>query len=92
MRFLRRYWFRFEDSGKSTPLGLGCGVTAYDYDDALGIIHKRLFMEKEVPRIAAYYEDIDISTLDENHVLPNMGLVTIRGIWFPLGYADTPSH
>jgi hypothetical protein len=28
-------------------------------------------------------EDIDISLLDQNHVIPNMGVVTFKGVWFP---------
>jgi len=27
--------------------------------------------------------DVDIRTLDQNHVVPNMGVVTSRGVWYP---------
>ena len=37
-------------------------------------------------RLDVYKEDIDVRALDPNHVLPNIGNVTSRGIWFPLGY------
>jgi len=28
-------------------------------------------------------ENIDIRLLDQEHVVPNIGMVTFRGIWFP---------
>lgn len=83
---LTRYWFEFENPPNGTALNLGCGVTAYNYDDAVSLLHERVFGEVEF-RIVKYIEDIDIRTLDEKHILPNIGLVPVRGIWFPLGYS-----
>jgi hypothetical protein len=88
MKSLKRYWFNFEKFGRPTPLNLGCGVTAYDYGDALNILRARVFAGKELPAIVGYTEDVDMSALDQKHVLPNMGLVTIRGVWFPQGYEE----
>jgi hypothetical protein len=88
MRVLRRYWFTLENLGRPSPLNVGCGVTAYDYDDAISLIGQRVFAGRELPRIVECSEDIDVSTLDQKHVLPNIGLVTIRGIWFPRGYDE----
>jgi hypothetical protein len=85
---LRRYWIRFEAFATPTPLNLGCGVTAFDKDDAIGLLHSRVFTEKEVPKVIEIIEDGDVSTLNAGHVRPNMGLVTFRGIWFPLGYDE----
>jgi len=31
---------------------------------------------------------VDVSTLDHGHVLPNMEVVLLRGVWFPKGYAS----
>ena len=31
----------------------------------------------------AAVEDIDIRELDQNHVVPNMAPVNLRGVWFP---------
>ncbi len=36
--------------------------------------------------VMAFEEDVDISRLDQNHVVPNIGIAAVRGIWFPLGY------
>ena len=69
-----------------TPLNLGCGVTAYDYDDAIALLQERVFTEEAMPNITDFTEDVNVSTLDANHILPNIGLVIDRGIWFPQGY------
>jgi hypothetical protein len=88
MKLLKRYWFTFEKLGKPSPLNLGCGVTAYHYDDAINLLGQRVFAGKDLPRIVGYSEDVDLSTLDQKHVLPNIGLATVRGIWFPQGYEE----
>jgi hypothetical protein len=86
VKTLRRFWFTFIDLPKFSPLNLGCGVTAYDYADALKILQAKVFDENLMPTIASFAEDVDMQTLDRNHVLPNIGAVTDRGVWFPLGY------
>jgi hypothetical protein len=35
-------------------------------------------------RVARVVQNVDISTLEENHVRPNMGNPVVRGVWFPL--------
>ncbi len=82
---LKRFWFNFSPLPLS-PVNLGCGVTAYDYNDALKLLKEKLFGGIQMPDIAAVIEDVDISTLDKNHVTPNMELPVARGIWFPKGY------
>jgi hypothetical protein len=36
-------------------------------------------------------EDVDVTTLDANHVLPNMMPPSVRGVWYPIGYLNAPS-
>jgi len=89
-----RYWFTFDLNMKDPhPYGalLGCGVTAYSKEDALDLIRSRVFAKHPFPPIRGIREDVDVSTLDPGHVLPNMGNVLRRGIWFPLGY-DGPAY
>ena len=82
---LHRYWFRF--SGElSRGLALGCGVTAFDRDDARRVLTERVFRDTPLPDIVEEIEDIDISTLDDRHVRPNMTVPLTRGVWFPLGF------
>jgi hypothetical protein len=83
---LHRFWFTFENPPQFDPLGLGCGVTAYDYADASNILKTKVFGEEPALEIKSVAVDIDVQTLDPNHVIPNMGVVVHRGVWFPLGY------
>ena len=73
MQKLRRYWFAVAGL-------LGFGVTAYSIDDA------RFLLEAEGYSIESDVEvtvDVDVSTLDPNHILPNAGPSSFRGVWFP---------
>jgi hypothetical protein len=93
---LRRFWFEFDPSelvtaqdgkwpvpGRFSYLSLGCGITAYDYQDALGLLRKWVIRGEDLPRFSRVIEDIDVSTLDAGHVLPNAGCPVWRGVWFP---------
>jgi hypothetical protein len=66
---------------------LGYGVTAYNLEDALGLLRDRV-LGGHAPRIESVIENVDVSTLDEGHIRPNMEAPTFRGVWFPRGYAD----
>lgn len=86
---LRRYWFEFaivETAMLPAGIALGCGVTAWTAEDALRIIQTSVFGNQPMPEIVRTVEDIDVSTLDAGHVLPNMAPPSLRGVWFPLGY------
>ena len=87
---LRRYWFKF----RSIPPGvlrLGCGITAYTHDDAVNILRETVFRDRELPEIEAITEDVDIRTLDQKHIIPNMEACSWRGVWFPRGYELPPT-
>ena len=83
---LRRFWFEFLP-GRDLPPGLqsGCGVTAFDGEDARQILRKRVFGGDDPP-IARIVENVDVSSLDPGHVLPNLLPPNERGVWFPQGY------
>lgn len=86
---LRRYWIRFESSTSSSlppGFGIGCGVTAFSYDDMLSILAASVFRGGTVPTISSVEENVDVSSLDQGRVIPNMGVPTRRGVWFPRGY------
>lgn len=84
---LHRYWFQFDRSNPQVPAveGFGCGVTAWTKDDAIGLLRHHVFDGQDIS-VHTVIEDVDVSTLDANHVLPNMAPPNIRGIWYPLGY------
>lgn len=75
-RSLRRFWFPLST-------GLGIGVTAASIDEA------REWAEAERARtfpgalITGEIADVQISALDQSHVVPNSGPVVVRGVWFP---------
>jgi hypothetical protein len=77
MATLRRFWF--------PVLGrMGIGVTAFDLGEATRManeVRDRLFPLS--PELDDVIEDVDVSTLDERHVVPNMGPVVVRGVWYP---------
>ena len=90
MKRLHRFWFEFEKQPWLKALNLGCGVTAYDYDDALQLLREKVFVDNDLPKILSCAIDVDVTSLDPGHVLPNVGLVIRRGVWFPLGYDPFP--
>lgn len=83
---LRRYWIRLADLPVSAGR-LGFGVTAWDREDALALLGAKVFAGRSLPAVETLIEDVDVSTLDAGHVLPNMAPPDRRGVWFPLGYA-----
>ena len=73
---LRRFWF-------PTSTGLGFGVTAPTRVEAESMARgaaKQLGRSFEPLDVV---EDVDIRTLDQRHVVPNMGAVNFPGVWFP---------
>jgi hypothetical protein len=82
---LHRYWIHFPDvpEARLYGLGRGCGVTAHDLEDARALLREQLFRGEEPPPFERVIEDVDVSTLEANHVRPNIGVVTWRGVWFP---------
>lgn len=89
--YLLRYWFRWRHPSDAAAhaiysrvgAGLGCGVTAVDVEDAKNLISTVVLRGDPVPLIADVVEDVDVQTLDEGHVVPNMGDPSVRGVWFP---------
>lgn len=86
---MTRYWFAFDikqgDENIAPGITIGCGVTAHNYDDALFLVQQKLFKNRALPGFT-FIENIDVSTLDAGHVLPNMYPANVRGIWFPAGF------
>ncbi len=86
---LKRFWIEFVYSAEHPlPMGMqrGCGVSAFHDEDAMHLLKTIVFSSASLPEIKKITENIVFSTLDKGHVLPNMGDVTVRGVWFPLGF------
>jgi hypothetical protein len=89
---LTRYWFEFDidviEEGLPPGIAMGCGLTAFSYEDALFILQNNIFIGKQIPPLKRYIEDIEISTLEPGHVLPNIIMPSFhRGVWYPQGYS-----
>lgn len=87
--YLIRYWIRFSvDRTQHQP---DYGVTAFSREDAFSLLSDFVFSDPSAPRgqtvslppVEKLIENVDVSTLDKNHVIPNMGDCSIRGIWWP---------
>ena len=86
---LKRYWFVIYPEQRYGPLN--AGVTADSLSEAKELLLKNfakinfweplaiLNEQKDIEVI----ENIDIQLLDKGHVIPNMGPVVFKGVWFP---------
>jgi hypothetical protein len=77
-KLLTTYWIEM-----GAGLAMQYGVTAYSFDDAISILKQKVFRNDEIPTVKNFIENIKFRDLDQNHVVPNMGIITERGIWFP---------
>jgi hypothetical protein len=88
---LIRYWFEFEQSDINElhpELITGCGITAFDYSDALSILKQIVFNGQPIPQFMDKKENVDIRTLEQRHVVVNMKDPTLRGVWYPGGFTN----
>jgi hypothetical protein len=83
---LTHFWIRFRSNPGHNPSRLGCGVTAYSYDDALATFRRKNrnfapessypkqydLWGKDLPPVDEVIENVDVSSLDQKHVVPNM--------------------
>ena len=81
-RPLKAYWVTVPGR-----VGLGYGVTGFDLSDALAILRKEGIGLPEGPdtfHVTEHVtEHVAFADLDAGHVVPNMGPMTLRGMWFP---------
>jgi hypothetical protein len=76
IQLLHRYWF-------SITKGLGIGVTAFTASEARKMAEEVLPISYPNAQLTTVIEDVDIRTLDQKHVVPNIGSVAMHGVWFP---------
>jgi hypothetical protein len=73
---LRRFWFH-------VPGQWGIGVSAETLSAAIELAaHAAVDMGWPFDP-ALVEEDVDVRTLDQGHVIPNMAPPVWRGVWFP---------
>jgi hypothetical protein len=84
-RNLHRYWIRLK-AGEAGAREAEFGVTAYTETDALEILRYLAFSPAGVPELVEIVADVDVRSLDQGYVIPNMNPPNWRGIWYPKGY------
>lgn len=72
---MKLYWVKFAEPG------LGCGVTAIDEADCRILVEGDLLFASR--SVASITEIRNFEEIDRDHVVPNMGNMFMRGIWFP---------
>ena len=87
MASLVRYWIGFDSTASSAArITPWWGVTAWTVEDARGLILGTTHFGRALPPVTQLIEDVDVSTLDQDHVARNMLDPNERGIWYPLGF------
>ena len=84
---LTRYWFEFVRGGQATALSLGCGITAYNLDDARRMLRQEILPLYGDHAPVRVLEGVEVASLDER-VRLHLGNPAVRGVWFPV----TPVH
>jgi hypothetical protein len=80
LTLLTAYWI----TSPTQPWGpLGYGVTAWSVEDALRIIRGWGFELPDPLDLVSIQDGITVADLDQSHVVPNMGPIVLRGMWFP---------
>jgi hypothetical protein len=74
---LTRYWI-------DVAGWIGYGVTAYSEAEALRLAQEAAELVGKDFTVISVTPDIDVRTLDEGHVRPNMGPPCNHGVWFPM--------
>jgi hypothetical protein len=81
---MKVYWIVLRDENRAGP---GFGITARDWNDAISLLAEATKVVFAAPAdeeaIESWREVRSVDELDQNHVVPNMGSVLGRGVWFP---------
>ena len=84
---IKRYWFILDPTFRFGTRNIG--VSAYSLDHAKSIIVQNIHniswlkLRENLIDDCEVIENIDVTLLDQNHVLPNIGAVCFLGIWHP---------
>lgn len=84
---MKRFWFILDNSNPYGPKNFG--VTSINLDNAKRTLKDKLDSigwideSSQIERTSFIVEDIDLQLLDQTHVVPNMGVVTFEGVWWP---------
>ena len=80
---MKVYWLVLRDDRCA---GLGFGITARDWEDAVSLLKAAkvsLGGPADEVMIESWKEVRNVSELEQDHVVPNMGMMLRRGVWYP---------
>jgi len=72
------YWITFRNQRFQQ-----LGVTAYSLQDGFRLLAVQGYTFDPEADISTIQEHIRIAELDQRHVVPNMGPIIVRGVWYP---------
>lgn len=75
---LKTFWI--ECSGSAVA---GFGVTAFSREDAFDLLNTLGHSFKPDDPQVCITEGIRIEDLDQEHIVPNVGPLAFRGVWYP---------
>ena len=75
---LRAFWYETQRDGAPARYG----VTAFSLEHAAELLRAAGFSLESGARVLVI-EDVTFDQLDAHHVVPNIGPMQIRGVWFP---------
>ena len=61
----------------------GFGVTAFCLSDALNVIRCFGYSLPDDLSVLLIQEGVRFVDLDQKHIVPNMGPIVVRGLWYP---------
>ncbi len=73
---LTPYWFKTKNE-------LGFGITAFSEEDAKVLLTDAATTIGKDYEVLEIIPNVDIRTLDQNQVIPTMGSLNVRGVWYP---------
>ncbi len=80
------FWISFPEDPQ---LPLGIGVTATSEHDAFNLIKQQNFEWLDLDVKTQVTSNVTIDDLDQSNIVPNIGPMQFRGVWYPamnIGY------
>jgi hypothetical protein len=79
---LRTFWITFpKATGCTFPIGFG--VTAWSEADAFRLLEQQGYDQHRRAEEIVVTADVNVTDLDPRNVVPVMGPIVVRGIWYP---------
>ncbi len=85
---LRSFLIRFATDGTGCRFPSACAVTAYDEQDALGLVRSSYAKDGELPPVSEMQVGVTFEEVAAQIGNADYGVPVVRGIWYP--HLDNP--